>query len=150
MAWTDELDSRYFNTNTKLTTGTGELVLNVKSFRCVSYEAAVPQDSQIILKREPYMETVHKPDITSLTTSQASRAYPSLQSEEDTIATIVVLNQHEKPFASAVRLGQVDAKGLQVMLRKMPPTTPWFWRTNEARTSNLLSPGSIYPVMSRP
>lgn len=124
VAWTDELDGRYFNTHTKLTTGTGELVLDVKSLRCVSYEAAVPQDSQAVWKREPYMETVHKPDITTLTTSQAVRAYPSLQSEEDTIATIAELIQHKKPIASAVLLGQFDAKGLQAVLMNTSSTTP--------------------------
>jgi hypothetical protein len=70
------------------------------------------------------METVHKPDITTLTTTQAVRAYPSLQSEEDTIAAVVELIQHKKPIASALLLGQVNIKGLQAVLINASSTTP--------------------------
>ena len=124
VAWTDELDGRYFNTYTKLMTGTGELVLDVKSLRCVSYEAAVPQDNQAALGREPYMETLYKPDITTLTTTQAVHAYPSLQSEEDTIAAVVELIQHKKPIASALLFGQVNLRGIQAVLTNASSTTP--------------------------
>lgn len=43
VAWTDEFNGRYFNTHTQLATESGELVLDVKCMRCVSYEAAAPQ-----------------------------------------------------------------------------------------------------------
>lgn len=123
VAWTDELDGRYFDTHTKLTTEIGQLVLDVKSLRCVSYEAAVPQDNQAVRDQEPYMETVHKPDITTLTASQSLRVYPAIQSEEDTIAAIVELIRHKKPITSATLLGQVDAKGLQALLSNTLLTT---------------------------
>lgn len=154
VAWTDELDGRYFNTHTKLTTGTGELVLDVKSLRCVSYEAAVPQDNQAVLKREPYMEIVHKPDIATLTTSQAMRAYPSLQSEDDMIAAIVELIQHKKPIASAVLLGQIDAKGLQAILTKISSATPVTLadissQHLESITAGLDLPGNVSTIVTQ-
>lgn len=123
VAWTDELDGRYFNTHTKLTTETGEMVLDVKGLRCVSYEAAVPQTNTPSRDREPYMETVWRPDITGLTTEQAVQAYPSIQSEEDSIAAVVELMQHKKHVASATVLAQVDDKTLKAVSKKVSAST---------------------------
>ncbi|EED19830.1 polyketide synthase, putative [Talaromyces stipitatus ATCC 10500] len=123
IAWTDELDGRYFNTHTKLFAENGDILLDVKSLRCVSYEAAVPQTTVPPRPREPYMETVWKPDITTLTTQQALQTYPSIQLEEDSIAAIVELMQHKTHISSALLLGQADSKTLQAVLKQVAPTT---------------------------
>ncbi|KAF2137744.1 uncharacterized protein K452DRAFT_321598 [Aplosporella prunicola CBS 121167] len=123
VAWTDELDGRYFNTHTKLSTEDGQVVLDVKSLRCVSYEAAVPQSSKASRPREPYMETVWKPDIANLTTDQAIRAFPTIRSEEDSIAAVVELIQHKKQIQRALFIGQVDSKTLTAVLAKLTAAT---------------------------
>ena len=105
VAWTDELDGRYFNTHTKLATESGEVVLDVRSLRCVAYEAAVPQVAAPVRKREPYMEVSWKPDITSMTPSQALQAYPDIQSETDSIGKVVELFHHKSPLGSVLVLG---------------------------------------------
>ena len=122
VAWTDEHDGRYFNTHTKLTTESGNLVLDVKSLRCVAYEAAVPQQAQKQRTREPYMKISWKPDISCLSTSLATQAYPELRSESDSIAKIVELLNHKSPLASIFLLGQHSAKNLDAILKCTPST----------------------------
>ncbi|KAF3389803.1 Lovastatin diketide synthase mokB [Talaromyces pinophilus] len=123
VAWTDRLDGRYFNTHTKLFSGSGDMLLDVKNLLCVSYEAAVPQTTAPNRPREPYMEAIYKADITTLTTQQALQVYPSIQSEEDSIAAIVELLHYKKPISSALLLGQPDSKTLQAVLRQVPSST---------------------------
>ncbi|KAI9655990.1 MAG: Type I Iterative PKS [Bathelium mastoideum] len=123
VAWTDELDGRYFNTHTKLHNDAGDILLDVKSLRCVAYEAAVPQTNAVVRPREPYMETVWKPDIATLTTQQALQAFPTIESEEDSIAAIVELMQHKKHVSSLTMLGQVDSKTVKAVLKKVAPNT---------------------------
>ena len=64
VAWTDELDGRYFNTHTKLVTEAGELVLDVKGLRCVAYEAAIPQGADGEAKPEPYSQASWQPEVS--------------------------------------------------------------------------------------
>ena len=123
VAWTDELDGRYFNTHTKLHTEAGDILLDVKSLRCVSYEAAVPQTNAVMRAREPYMETVWMPDITTLTTQQALQAYPTVESEEESIATVVEVMRHKKHISSITMLGQVDSKTVKAVLKKVASNT---------------------------
>uniref|UniRef100_A0A093UTY9 Lovastatin nonaketide synthase n=1 Tax=Talaromyces marneffei PM1 TaxID=1077442 RepID=A0A093UTY9_TALMA len=123
VAWTDRLDGRYFNTHTKLFSGSGDMLLDVKNLLCVSYEAAVPQTSTPERPREPYMKAIYKPDIATLTTQQALQAYPSIQSEEDSIAAIVELLHYKKPISSALLLGQPDSNTLRAVLKQVPSST---------------------------
>jgi hypothetical protein len=123
IAWTDELDGRYFNTHTKLVTQSGDVLLDVRSLRCVSYEAAVPQKNAITRPREPYMETVWQPDIATLTNQQVLQVYPTIVSEEDSIAAVVELTQHKRPISRVILLGQVDSQTLQAILKKIAFTT---------------------------
>jgi NADPH:quinone reductase-like Zn-dependent oxidoreductase len=123
VAWTDELDGRHFNTHTKLSSAAGQVVLDVKSLRCVSYEAAVPQSIRAPRPREPYMETVWKPDVASLTAEQAIQAYPSIQSEEDSVAVVVELIQHKKQVSRVLLVGQVDSKTLAAVVGKVTAAT---------------------------
>ena len=112
VAWTDLQDGRYFNTHTKLLTPNGKLVLDVKSLRCVAYEAAVPQQSRKVARREPYMETLWKPDISSLTTGQLLRTY-AIESGSDAIRAMVELLDHKSHLSKVLLLGQFDAHTIQ-------------------------------------
>ena len=106
VAWTDELNGRYFNTHTKLATDSGELVLDVKSMRCVSYEAAVPQNATPARKREPYMGVSWKPDVTTLTSQQALQVHPTVQSEVDAVIKIIQLINHKCGLDDIFLLGE--------------------------------------------
>ena len=122
VAWTDELNGRYFNTHTQLATESGELVLDVKSMRCVSYEAAVPQNATEVRKREPYAEVSWKPDVTSVTSTQAANAYPDLQSESDVIGKIVELLDHKSPLGRVLLLGESMIPFVEALKSTLPTT----------------------------
>ena len=122
IAWTDELNDRYFNTHTALATESGELVLDVKGMRCVSYEAAVPQTSTQARHREPYMEVSWKPDVTTLTSPQAVQVYPHVQSEIDAARTIVELINH-KTAIDSVLLDESLVEFTDALKQCLPPST---------------------------
>lgn len=105
VAWTDELNGRYFNTHTKLVTESGQLVLDVKSLRCVAYEAAVPQQDSGPGAREPYSELIWKPDIEDLTTENASQAFRDVHSGADGVGKIVELINHKSPLTDLLFMG---------------------------------------------
>lgn len=123
IAWTDELNGRYYNTHTKLATKSGELVLDVKSMRCVSYEAAAPQHATQARNREPYMEVSWKPDVTSLTSSQAVRLYPHVRSEIDAAGKIVELINHKGAIDSVLLLGESLIDLTEAVKQQLPTTT---------------------------
>lgn len=112
VAWTDLQDGRYFNTHTRLLTPSGKLILDVKSLRCVAYEAAVPQQSGKVARREPYMETLWKPDISSLTTGQLLRTC-AIESGSDATRAMVELLDHKSHLSKVLFLGQFDAHTIQ-------------------------------------
>ena len=122
VAWTDELNGRYFNTHTQLATESGELVLDVKSMRCVSYEAAVPQNATEARKREPYAEVSWKPDVTSMTLTQAANACPDPQSEPDVIGKIVELLDHKSPLGRVLLLGESMIPFVEALKSTLPTT----------------------------
>ena len=99
VAWADKLEGRYFNTHTKLQDSDGHLVLDIKGLRCVAYEAAVPQNAQGGILRQPYAGITWKHDIETLSTLQA---FPENQSEFEAIATIVDLIDH-KTLVTSIR-----------------------------------------------
>lgn len=123
IAWTDEFNGRYYNTHTKLATESGEMVLDVKSLRCVSYEAAAPQNATQARKREPYMEVSWKPDVTSLTPSQAVRLHPHVQSEIDATRNIVELINHKSAIDSVLLLGESLIELVEALRQLLPTTT---------------------------
>ncbi|CEO60518.1 Putative Polyketide synthase [Penicillium brasilianum] len=114
VAWTDQVRGRYFDTNTKLFTPSGQLVLDVQNLRCVSYEAAVPQVDETV-ERAPYMQTVWKPLISTLDTAQAVAAYPSAQSDADSVAAVVELIEHRASLAHLIVLGRPSKEVLEAV-----------------------------------
>lgn len=123
VAWTDDLNGRYFNTHTKMTTQSGQLVLDVKNLRCVAYEAAVPQQVSEQVPRQPYSEVIWKPDITALTAEQISRVYPDIQSEAEFIATVVSLMNHKSVLSSVLFTKAPTAEVLKAVVQNLPPST---------------------------
>lgn len=109
VAWTDEINGRYVNTHTKLFTGGNRLLLDVKNLRCVAYEGAVPPEASISITEAPYSQVDWKPDISTLTTTDALQLYPALNSEVDCIDKIVELLDHETPLHRILCLGHQDA-----------------------------------------
>ena len=109
VAWTDEVDGRYFNTHTKLFTRNNRLVLDVKNLRCVAYEGAVPPEASVPTMEAPYSQVSWKPDISTLTTTDAVQLYSGFQSEMDCIDKIVELLDHETPLHKILCLGHQDA-----------------------------------------
>lgn len=123
MAWTDELNGRYFNTHTKLATESGELVLDIKNMRCVSYEAAVPQNVTQARNREPYMGVSWKPDITSLTSPQAVNMHPYIQSKIDAAGRMIDLINHKRAIDRVLLVGESMIEFIDVLKQYLPPTT---------------------------
>ncbi|KAL9028248.1 MAG: hypothetical protein Q9196_003360 [Gyalolechia fulgens] len=119
VAWTDELNGRYFNTHTKLVTESGQLVLDVKSLRCVAYEAAVPQQDSGPEAREPYSELVWKPDIEDLTTENASQAFRDAHSGADGVGKIVELINHKSPLNHLLFMGPPNTETLDKCLQNL-------------------------------
>ncbi|KAF7590331.1 hypothetical protein BBP40_002981 [Aspergillus hancockii] len=121
VAWTDELSGRYFNTHSKLSTPSGKPILDVKSLRCVAYEAAVPPQVGEPRTREPYMQTVWKPDLSTLRRTQdMSKVLPSPQSEAEVAAFIVELAEHKKPIKSIAFAGRPTAEVIHAVLSQAP------------------------------
>ena len=98
-------------------------MLDVKSLRCVSYEAAVPQNATQARKREPYMEVSWKPDVTTLTSSQAVQAHPHVQSEIDAAGKMVELINHKGAIGSVLLLGDSSIEFVDELKQYLPPTT---------------------------
>lgn len=123
IAWTDELNGRYFNTHTKLFTENKQLVLDVKNLRCVAYEGAVPPEASVPTMGEPYSQVSWKPDISTLTTAHALQFYPALQSEADYIDKTVELLNHETPLHKILCLGQQNADVVSNFTHSVSPLT---------------------------
>ncbi|KAL8902624.1 MAG: hypothetical protein Q9207_004524 [Kuettlingeria erythrocarpa] len=119
VAWTDEHNGRYFNTHTKLVTESGQLVLDVKSLRCVAYEAAVPQQESGTKAQEPYSELVWKPDIEDLTTENASQAFRDVHSGADGVGRIVELLNHKSPLNDLLLMGPPNTETLNKCVQNL-------------------------------
>jgi NADPH:quinone reductase-like Zn-dependent oxidoreductase len=104
VAWTDSSNGRYFNTNTRLSTKSGKLLLYVKNIRCVAYEAAVPQVLDITRAPEPYMKTDWKPDVTRLTAPENFQ----ISDTADAVLRLIEIIHHKKPLRNVLHLGELS------------------------------------------
>ncbi|MCJ1309500.1 hypothetical protein MMC25_003160 [Agyrium rufum] len=59
-------DTRHFTSSVQVTASDGDLLADFTNVRCVSYEAAVPQQVSLVHAPEPYMCMEWKPDIEFL------------------------------------------------------------------------------------
>lgn len=107
VAWTSDLSGRYFNSHSQLMTPAGRKVLDVKGLRSVAYEGAVPPKADADRAREPYMQTIWKPDITTWDGSQAiSDLLPAENSEVSIASRLVELINHKRPVGSVLFAGR--------------------------------------------
>lgn len=123
IAWTDELNGRYFNTHTKLVTESGQLALDVKSLRCVAYEAAIPQQDSEPKAPEPYSELVWKPDIEDLRTEKVSQVFSDIHSEADFIGNLVELIHHKRSHNNTLFMGPPNNETLENCVQNLAPSS---------------------------
>lgn len=67
-AWCDQRGIRNFETGAQMISENGEVVVEISSLRCVSYEAGVPQKADAALSDAPYGNMVWDLDFDSLQT----------------------------------------------------------------------------------
>ncbi|KAI1842798.1 hypothetical protein JX266_010974 [Neoarthrinium moseri] len=65
-AWCDQRGIRNFETGAQMTADDGEVVVEITSLRCVSYEAGVPQKAESALSEAPYGKMAWEVDFDSL------------------------------------------------------------------------------------
>ncbi|KAM0813112.1 putative KR domain-containing protein [Seiridium cardinale] len=110
-AWCDQRGIRNFETSAQITAHDGELVAEIRSLRCVSYEVAVPPKPTSALGEAPYGEVTWEVD------------FDSLQSESDvdglTSSDLVSLALFKHPGWKVLHLG---SRNVQNILQKNPRT----------------------------
>ncbi|KAJ5958028.1 polyketide synthase-nonribosomal peptide synthetase [Penicillium vulpinum] len=124
VAWTDSFEGRYFNTHTQLMGKSGKLLVDVKSLRCVAYEAAVPADaSNNTADPAPFSTVSWKPDILTLSPSSYSQLWPGDTTEAQKLGTVVELINHRKPIAAVLLCGQPTQKIIDAVSSAVPKST---------------------------
>ncbi|KAJ5788020.1 hypothetical protein N7457_003010 [Penicillium paradoxum] len=123
VGWCDEQNGRYFDCGTKLIGADGQTILDGRNLRCVSYEAAVPQENSTKREREPYVETVWNPDVTTLTSKQATGIFESASTEGDMITKFLELLSHKKHVPNVLIISEDDAAIVQAVSATASPLT---------------------------
>ena len=81
VAWTDGHNEREFNTNVRLTSSDGRLLLDIKNLTCITYDAALPAGKlEGGAGSEPFSIASWKPDIKTLRSDVFERLWPSISS----------------------------------------------------------------------
>ncbi|KAF4991488.1 hypothetical protein FGRMN_7799 [Fusarium graminum] len=106
MAWISELNGRYANSHGRLESPDGQVLMDLTNLRLVAYEAAVPQNAQAERQREPYMQTLWKPDIDLLESRTALQILSSHKQDRDALAALVGLEQYKRAANSVLFVGQ--------------------------------------------
>ncbi|KAF1841194.1 polyketide synthase [Cucurbitaria berberidis CBS 394.84] len=69
-SWIDPRGQRLFNAHNQLVAEDGQVLMHIKSMRCIAYEAAIPQRLEAPLQPQPYSQLVYKPDASWLRGTQ--------------------------------------------------------------------------------
>lgn len=144
VAWTDNRNGRFFNTNTILETKSGKVVLEVKNLRCVAYEAAVPQVVSVSRAPEPYQQVSWKQDIASLS-SQSNNSNP--KSSEDAILTLVELLDHKSTLKNVLILGNPAVEFVEKLSGKTATASLLLGTTSQS-TLNQISAAGIDDIVT--
>ncbi|KAJ5817291.1 hypothetical protein N7447_009524 [Penicillium robsamsonii] len=123
VGWCDEQDGRYFDCGTKLVGPDGQTILDGRNLRCVSYEAAVPQENSAKRDREPYVETVWKADVSTLTTKQATNIFESASTEGDMATKFLELAEHKKHVSTVLIISNDDSSMVEAVSAMASPLT---------------------------
>ena len=100
-SWITDRGSRSFVGSNQLVGSDGQLVMQIKDMRCVSYEAALPQRLSDLAPPQPYGKMVWKQDIDSL-----------IRSEDMDIATLVQLMVFKNPGCRVLDVGGQNSQDL--------------------------------------
>lgn len=122
VAWVDNFEPRHFNTHTKLMGNSGNLIMDIKNLRCVSYEAAAPPKLAEDRPQEPYTESLWKPDISTLTTSKLIDLWHAL-SDVQVFRYVVEWLHHKYRLESLLLVGRPDEGSLDELLQGVPTAT---------------------------
>jgi hypothetical protein len=107
VAWTDNCEGCYFNTHTQLRGPSGRVLVDVKSLRCVAYEAAVPADAASnAIDPAPFATVSWKPDVARLRESSYPTVWPKGSSEAQVLVSMVQMIHHRHPLAAVLLCGQ--------------------------------------------
>ncbi|KAF4334016.1 polyketide synthase [Fusarium beomiforme] len=123
-AWISELSGRYGSSHARLETETGRLLMDISNLRLVAYEAAVPQNARTQRQREPYMQTLWKPDIDLLSSQSALQLFSVSKSERDALSAIVELEQHKRATNSVMFIGQWEVEAISAVTNRISKDTP--------------------------
>jgi hypothetical protein len=85
----------------------GDFLAKISGMRCVRYEGGA-QDGSPEGLREPFMRSVWKPDIDSLTSEQAQALFPG--SEKERLSGLLDLLTHKNPALNILELGTGTSK----------------------------------------
>ncbi|PQE24865.1 polyketide synthase protein [Rutstroemia sp. NJR-2017a BVV2] len=126
VAWS-EVFGRNANNNAQLKGESGQIILDIKGLRSVTYEAALPQQSETPTpKGGPYMGTVWKPDIDSLDPRQLCRTFGHIidvAMGSELIIKLVDLANHKMPLRKILLLGRHPSTFVKALANIVSPNT---------------------------
>lgn len=128
VAWSEAF-GRYANNSAQLKGKSGEIILDIRDLRTVTYEAAAPPQAKIEKVRpKPYMGVVWKPDIVHLVpedlrpTPKDTPITTTAATGLELITKIVDLANHKSPLNGVLLLGQYTVLFVKTLLEILSST----------------------------
>ncbi|MCJ1356960.1 MAG: hypothetical protein MMC33_006956 [Icmadophila ericetorum] len=124
VAWTDGHNEREFNTNVRLTSSDGRLLLDIKNLTCITYDAALPAGKlEGGAGSEPFSIASWKPDIKTLRSDVFERLWPSISSGAERLGKLVELICHRQPVGTVLVCGSPAPETVEAVLNVLPSST---------------------------
>ncbi|TGO09602.1 hypothetical protein BTUL_0160g00190 [Botrytis tulipae] len=128
VAWSEAF-GRYANNSAQLKGKSGEIILDIRDLRTVTYEAAAPPQAEIEKVRpKPYMGVVWKPDVAHLVpedlrpTPKDTPITTTAATGLELITKIVDLANHKSPLERVLLLGQYTVLFVKTLLEILSST----------------------------
>ncbi|KAF7906146.1 hypothetical protein EAF00_000425 [Botryotinia globosa] len=128
VAWSEAF-GRYANNSAQLKGKSGEIILDIRDLRTVTYEAAAPPQAEIEKVRpKPYMGVVWKPDIAHLVpedlrpTPKDTPITTTAATGLELITKIVDFANHKSPLERVLLLGQYTVTFVKTLLEILSST----------------------------
>jgi acyl transferase domain-containing protein len=109
VAWTDNIDGRYYNTHAKLVGHSGNALLEIQSLRCVAYEAAIPVGTSTKRSAAPVSGTYWKPDVRALRQSSFTELLQEPANLKEATSKLIELGDHHHPASKMLIRGSLDS-----------------------------------------
>ncbi|KAH8692502.1 polyketide synthase [Phaeosphaeriaceae sp. PMI808] len=109
-SWIDPRGQRLFNAHNQLVAEDGQVLVEIKSMRCIAYEAAIPQRLEAVVQPQPYSQLVYKPDASCLRGTQTHLS----------IADFVELAEFKTP---GLKVLVTDLMIVQSLMARFPETS---------------------------